>query len=168
LALSGAAAWPLAASAQQSAMPVIGFLGAIRLPERLKEAFLRRLAEQGLVEGRNVAFEYRFAEGRYERMAGLAAELVRRPVTVIVASPTPPSVVVKAATTTIPIVFGVTDDPVKLGLVTSLPRPGGNATGVYFFCPIWRRNNSGFCASWFPPRCASVCWSIPTMPTPRL
>src|SRR5262249_52906596 len=77
----------------------------------------------------NVAFEYRFAEGRYERMAGLAAELVRRPVTVIVASPTPPSVVVKAATATIPIVFGVTDDPVKLGLVKSLHRPGGNATG---------------------------------------
>jgi putative ABC transport system substrate-binding protein len=128
-----AAAWPLPARAQQSAMPVIGFLGAIRLPERLKEVFLRRLAEQGLVEGRNVAFEYRFAEGRYERMAGLAAELVRRPVTVIVASPTPPSVVVKAATATIPIVFGVTDDPVKLGLVTSLHRPGGNATGVYFF-----------------------------------
>jgi putative tryptophan/tyrosine transport system substrate-binding protein len=128
-----AAAWPLPARAQQSAMPVIGFLGAIRLPERLKEVFLRRLAEQGLVEGRNVAFEYRFAEGRYERLAGLAAELVRRPVTVIVASPTPPSVVVKAATATIPIVFGVTDDPVKLGLVTSLHRPGGNATGVYFF-----------------------------------
>jgi putative ABC transport system substrate-binding protein len=128
-----AAAWPLPARAQQSAMPIIGFLGAIRLPERLKEVFLRRLAEQGLVEGRNVAFEYRFAEGRYERLAGLAAELVRRPVTVIVASPTPPSVVVKAATATIPIVFGVTDDPVKLGLVTSLHRPGGNATGVYFF-----------------------------------
>ena len=125
--------WPLAARAQQPAMPVIGFLGAIRLPDRLKAAFLKRLAEQGLVEGRNVAIEYRFAEGRYERMARMAAELVRRPVTVIVASPTPPSVVAKAATATVPIVFGVTDDPIKLGLVTSLPRPGGNATGVYFF-----------------------------------
>jgi putative ABC transport system substrate-binding protein len=132
--LGGAAAtWPLAARAQKPATPVIGFLGAIRLPDRLKRAFLQRLAEQGLVEGRNIEIEYRFAEGRYERMAGMAAELVRRPVTVLVASPTPPSVAAKATTATVPIIFGVTDDPVKLGLVTSLPRPGGNATGVYFF-----------------------------------
>jgi ABC-type uncharacterized transport system substrate-binding protein len=127
-----AAAWPLAARAQQP-MPVIGFLSAIRLPDRLKATFLKSLAEQGYIEGRNVAIEYRAAEGRYDRMSEMAAELVRRPATVIVASPTPPAVVAKAATGTVPIVFGVTDDPVKLGLVASLARPGGNATGVYFF-----------------------------------
>ncbi len=121
-----AAAWPLAARAQQPAMPVIGFLSAIRLPDRLKAAFSQSLAEQGYIEGRNVAIEYRSAEGRYDRMPEMAAELVRHPATVIVASPTPPAVVAKAATATVPIV-------VKLGLVTSLARPGGNATGVYFF-----------------------------------
>jgi putative tryptophan/tyrosine transport system substrate-binding protein len=128
-----AAAWPLAARAQQPAMPVIGYLSAIRLSDRLKAVFSQSLAEQGYIEGRNVVIEYRFAEGRYDRMPEMAAELVRRPATVIVASPTPPAVVAKAATATAPIVFGVTDDPVRLGLVTSLARPGGNATGVYFF-----------------------------------
>jgi putative tryptophan/tyrosine transport system substrate-binding protein len=124
---------PAAARAQQAAMPVIGYLGAVRLAERLKAAFLQSLAEQGYVEGRNVAIEYHFAEGRYDRMPQMAAELARRPVAVIVASPTPPAVVAKAATATVPVVFGVTDDPVRLGLVTSLARPDGNATGVYFF-----------------------------------
>jgi putative ABC transport system substrate-binding protein len=131
--LGGAPAWPLAARAQQPAIPAIGWLSAIRVADRLKAAFSQSLAEQGYIEGRNVAIEYRFAEGRYDRMPEMAAELVRRPATVIVASPTPPAMVAKAATATVPIVFGVTDDPVKLGLVTSLARPGGNATGVYFF-----------------------------------
>ena len=128
-----AAAWPLAARAQQPAMPVIGVLGATRVPDRLKATLHQSLAEQGYVEGRNVGIEYRSAEGRYDRIPEMAAELVRRPVNVIVASPTPAAVVAKAATVTVPIVFGVTDDPVRLGLVTSLARPGGNATGVYFF-----------------------------------
>ena len=123
----------MAAHAQQPAMPVIGWLGSTEANDRLLTAFRKGLAEANYVEGRNVAIEYRWAEGRYDRMPAMAAELVRRPVAMIVASPTPTALVAKAATATVPIVFGVTDDPVKLGLVTSLARPEGNATGVYFF-----------------------------------
>jgi ABC-type uncharacterized transport system substrate-binding protein len=128
-----AAAWSLPVRAQQPAVPVVGFLGATGANDRLMAVFRKSVAEAGYIEGRNVAIEYRWAEGRYDRMPAMAAELVRRPVAVIVASPTPPAVVAKAATATIPIIFGVTDDPVRLGLVTSLARPDGNATGVYFF-----------------------------------
>jgi putative ABC transport system substrate-binding protein len=127
-----AATWPLASRAQQPALPVVGFINPASANnyEPQLSAFLKGLSEAGYVDGRNVAIEYRWAEGQHDRLPAMAADLVRRQVTVIAATTTPAALAAKAATTTIPIVFTTIGDPVELHLVTSLNRPGGNVTGV--------------------------------------
>jgi putative ABC transport system substrate-binding protein len=130
--VGGTVAWPLAARAQQPAMPVVGLLTS-RAPgdtPHLLAAIRQGLKDTGFVEGQNVAIEYRFAGNQYERLPALAADLVHRQVPVIVATTTPAALAAKAATTTIPVVFEVGNDPIQLGLVASLSRPGGNITGV--------------------------------------
>ena len=130
--LGGATAWPLTGHAQQAAMPVIGYFSG-RSPDAevpLRMPFLKALEAEGFVVGRNVAIEYRFAEGRDDRLPNIAADLVHRQVALLVATDRPSASAAKAATATIPIVFTSGFDPVQLGLVTSFNRPGGNATGV--------------------------------------
>ena len=128
--------WPVAARAQQTAMPVVGFLGVSSLAKTgggVLLDFKRGLAETGFVEDRNVAIEYRWADDHYDRLPALAAELVQRQIAVLAAPGSPAALPAKAATSVIPIVFMIGSDPVKLGLVSSLNHPGGNLTGVSYF-----------------------------------
>jgi putative ABC transport system substrate-binding protein len=133
-ALGGATTWPLVARAQQPTMPVIGFLhsGSPEPVAHQLAAFRRGLAERGYVEGKDLIVEYRWAQGQYHRLPGLASDLALHQVSVIVAGTSPGSIAAKSATSTIPIVFtGVGGDPIKLGLVDTFNRPSGNITGVY-------------------------------------
>ena len=163
-----AAAWPVVAHAQQSAMPVIGFLhgGSANAFAHLPVALRRGLAETDLVEGRNVAVEYRWGEGQVDALPALAADLVRRQVAVIV-GPASAVQVAKSITTTIPLVFVAADDPIKLGLVESLNRPGGSTTGVYMLQWTWKKSGWDCYVTWFPPLQFLECSSIQIILQPK-
>ena len=157
--LGCASVWPLAGHAQEAA-PTIGFIyvGATSSePTAFVAAFRQGLRQAGFVEGDNLAVEYRYSAGQEGKAAALVAELVHRPVAVLVGN-TPPSVAAKKATSTIPIVFATGADPVKLGLVASFNRPGGNATGVSFLSAAIEPKRLGVYTTCFPMRRRSLCW----------
>jgi putative ABC transport system substrate-binding protein len=161
-----AAAWPLAARAQQASMPVVGFLGAqaVGTSGPFLDAFRRGLAETGHVEGQNVTIEYRLTGGQLDRLPALAAELVRLQVSVIATSGSTAAVAAKAATRTIPPAFSVPEDPVKLGLVASLSRPGGNATGINFLSTEVTTKRMGLLRELVPTAVRAAVLINPTNP----
>src|SRR6516225_384888 len=165
--LGGAAAWPLAARAQQPALPVIGFLssGSPNAYAHLLTAFRRGLNETDYVEHRNVGIEYRWAEGQADRLPALANELVRARVAVICAGSPPAALAAKAATTTLPIVFTSGDDPVKLGLVMSFSRPGGNLTGVALLIDVLSGKRLGLLREILPAATLIAVLLNPSWPT---
>jgi ABC-type uncharacterized transport system substrate-binding protein len=169
--LGGAAAWPLAGRAQQAAVALVGLLSGGQLDDRLIDAVRQGLKEASYIEGRNIAIKYRSADGRFDRLPALAAELVADGVAVVIAlfSPTADAAA-KAVTSTTPIVFAIGADPVDLGLVSSLNRPGGNVTGVTFFINTLGQNGWNCCASWSRAPPSSVSSSIrgTLPPNPRV
>jgi len=166
--VGGAVAWPVAARAQQAAMPVIGVLSAAPavIGEKRMPAFYRGLSERGYSEGQNVTVSHLDAEGENDRLAALAAEFVRRQVNVIVTpNSAPAALAVKAATTTIPVVFSAPTDPVRLGIVSSLARPGGNLTGVYFFLTNLGAKRLGLLRELVPAATSIAVLTNPASPT---
>ena len=165
--LGGAAAWPLAARAQQSSIPVIGFLnsGSPGAFGHFVSAFRQGLGEAGYVEHRDVGIEYRWAEGQVDRLPELARKLVRAQVAVICAASPPSALAAKAATTTIPVVFTSGEDPIKLGLVASFNRPGGNVTGVALLIDVLGSKRLGLLREIVPAASLIAVLLSPTWPT---